>query len=140
MGMVSRRSAIRHRVRPMSLRRCGHSEQQNPPVIQSAQGTTPSATPPTTSQRDAVLQLATFETVDCADWTPLRFFKVATGSESSGGRIWSLKGRSMYRHRSLPTTIPRARAGISLAVHSHRRAHRSATPSCTKPTGVPFGQ
>ena len=59
--MVCRRRAIRHRVCPKSLRRCGHSGQQNPPATQSAEETTSSAPPPTASQRDAVLQLATLD-------------------------------------------------------------------------------
>ena len=42
---------------------------------------------------------------NCADSTPLRFFKVKFRS-----RIWSLGGRPMHRHRSLPTTLPRTRA------------------------------
>ena len=41
--------------------------------------------------------------------------KLRQGSESSGERIWSLGGRSMYRHRALPATLPRARVCFRLA-------------------------
>ena len=40
---LCRRSVIRYRVRPKLLRHCGHSRQQNPPAIQSAQESIPSA-------------------------------------------------------------------------------------------------
>ena len=119
VARVSRRSAIRHRVRPKLLSCCGHSRQQNPPAIQSDQETTASAPPPTASQRDAVLQLATLD-------SRLRRLDAAPILQSRDrvaklrGRIWSLGGRPMH---SLPTTLLRARA------YSRVKPTSAATPT-----------
>ena len=97
---VCQRSAIRHRVRPKSLRRCGHSRQQNDSEC-SGDHTVYRQRPP----RLMLCSCSPLSTADCADWTPLPFFR---------GRIWSLGGRPMQQLRSLPTTQPRARAGSRL--------------------------
>ena len=59
---------------------------------------------------------------------PLRFFKVATEGESSGGRIWNIGGRSMHRCGSLPAPLSCARAGVRLqpAFGTDRSLGRSA--------------
>ena len=46
VGMACRRSAMCRRVRPKVLCFCGHSREQNPPAIQSAQETTTPTPPP----------------------------------------------------------------------------------------------
>ena len=47
---------------------------------------------------------------DCADWTPLRFFKVATGSESSGDEFGVLtddpRARADSRLQPTPAAAP----------------------------------
>ena len=110
--MVCRRRAIRHRVCPKSLRRRGHSDNRTllrRRVLKRPRRLLHHQRPPSAM----LCSSSPLSTVDCADWTPLRFIKVATGSEFSG-RNWSLGGRPMHRHRSLPTALCRARAGSRL--------------------------
>ena len=71
--------------------------------------------------------------------TPLRFFKVAPGSETSGTKLVSLRTTDASTQESSNNDTS-CTSWFSFAAHTRRRAHKSATPSCPRPIGVPSRQ
>ena len=99
-------------VRSKLLRHDGQFRMQYFPVTSSAQESISSDRPPTTSEHGAVSQLSII--LESADWTPARFFKLATGPESSVDQFGILENARCIDIGGLPTTIPPALIGVCL--------------------------
>ena len=77
------------------------------------QESSPSDRLPTASQHDVVLNSSS-SSADCADWALARFFKAATGPESSGDEFEILEDERCIDTGGLPTTLIPARIGVCL--------------------------
>ena len=90
----------------------------------------PSDRPRTASQHGATFQLV-ITLAHCADWTLVRFFKVATASESSGDEFGILEDDRCI-DKEFSNIASSCTSWSSLAAHPRRRVHRSVTPSCPR--------